>query len=261
MLLTIRREDKNEPLGLEAVLSLARSSASPFLINRSSGRAAVGVPASSLTLDDGSVEERVRLIRPLSRDAVSKEKLAASRWEVATEPEFVTLWQNELDATPPTRSSEIHLVTGLLLPVWKHLPRGSSKVYRLETDEGERIIGRLIQPTDVPQLRTAFNLDGGPALTPEDAHRLLISGTPQIELRSGLALRLSTLMGAKRIELTGFRDMEVEQLKSFGFFSEIVSWRLRLFLPLEAGTGIDALTRLFALYPPLSDPGAAQVSE
>ena len=38
-------------------------------------------------------------------------------------------------------------------------------------------------------------------------------------------------MGAKRIELTGFRDTEVEQLKSFGFFSEIISWRLRLFLP------------------------------
>ena len=261
MLLTVRREDKNEPLGLEAVLSLARSSASPFLINRSSSRAALGAPASSLTLEDGSVEERIRLIRPLSRDAVSKEKLAASRWEVATEPEFAILWRQELDAIPPTRSSEIHLVTGLLLPVWKHLPRGSSKVYRLETDDGERIIGRLIQPTDVPQLRTCFNLDGGERLTPEDAHRLLTSGLPRIELRSGLALRLSTLMGARRIELTGFRDTEVEQLKVFGFFSEIISWRLRLFLPLEAGTGIDALTRLFALYPPMNDPTSAQVSE
>ena len=62
-----------------------------------------------------------------------------------TSEEFALLWQKELDEIPPTRSSEIHLVTGLLLPVWKHLPRGSSKVYRLETDEGERIVGRLIQ--------------------------------------------------------------------------------------------------------------------
>ena len=261
MLLTIRREDKNESLGLEAVLSLAQSSNSPFLINTSSNRAALSAPASSLTLEDGSVEERLRLIRPLSRDAVSKAKLAASHWQVATGEEFALLWQQELDAIPPTRSSEIHLVTGLLLPVWKHLPRGSCKVYRLETDEGERIIGRLIQPTDVPQLRSAFNLDGGPALTAEDAHDLLTSGTPRIELRGGIALRLSTLMGARRIELTGFRDTEVEQLKSFGFFSEIISWRLRLFLPLEAGTGIDALARLFALYPPSNDPTSAQVPE
>ena len=261
MLLTIRREDKNEPVTLEAVLSLARSSGAPFLVNRSSSRAALGAPASSLTLEDGSIEERMRLIRPLSRDAVSKPKLAASHWQVATGEEFALLWQKELDATPPTRSSEIHLVTGLLLPVWKHLPRGSSKVYRLETDQGERIVGRLIQTTDVPQLRTAFNLDGGPTMTPEDAHRLLTSGLPRIELRSGLALRLSTLMGAKRIELTGFRDTEVEQLKSFGFFSEIISWRLRLFLPFESGTGVHALARLFALYPPMSDPAAPQASE
>lgn len=35
-------------------------------------------------------------------------------------------------------------------------------------------------------------------------------------------------MNAKRLELTGFRDTEVEQLKSFGFFSQIISWQLRL---------------------------------
>ena len=113
--------------------------------------------------------------------------------------------------------------------------------------------------TDVPQLRTAFNLDGGSALTPEDAHRLLTSGTPRIEFRGGLALRVSTLMSAKRIELTGFGDTEVEQLKAFGFFSEIVAWRLRLFAPLETESGVKALSRLFALYPPLSaaEPAAA----
>ncbi len=59
-------------------------------------------------------------------------------------------------------------------------------------------------------------------------------------------------MGAKRIELTGFRDTEVEQLKAFGFFSEIISWRLRLFLPIDSGTGAEALSRLFLLYPPLT---------
>jgi hypothetical protein len=257
MLLTIRREEKNEPVALEAVLTIARNSDAPFLVNTSSHRAALGAPASSLTLDDGSVEERVRLIRPMSRHAISKAMLETSHWEFAEEEAFAQFWQKELAEIPPTRSSEIHLVTGLLLPVWKHLPRGSSKVYRLQTDDGERIVGRLIQTTDVPQLRTAFNLDGGPALTPEDAHQLLVSGTPRIELRSGLALRLSMLMGARRIELTGFRDTEVEQLRSFGFFSEIISWRLRLFLPLEAGAGIDALTRLFALYPPVSTASAS----
>jgi len=251
-LLTIRREDKNEPLDLEAALSLARSSKSPFLVNTSSNRAALAAPASSLTLDDGSVEERLRLIRPLSREAIAKAKLAGSHWQIATEEEFTHAWLKELADTPPTRSSDFHLVTGLLLPVWKHLPRAASKVYRLQTDEGERIVGRLIPTADVPGLRIAFNLDGGPALSPQDAHGALLAEARPITLRGGMGLRISTLMGAKRIELTSFRDTEVEQLKAFGFFSEIISWRLRLFLPIEAASGIEALSRLFMLYPPLT---------
>ena len=73
-----------------------------------------------------------------------KTRLAQSHWQSATEEEFTALWLKELAEIPPTRSSEMHLVTGLLLPVWKHLPRAASKVYRLQTDDGERIVGRLI---------------------------------------------------------------------------------------------------------------------
>ena len=252
-LLTIRREDRNEPMSLEAALALAKSSGSPFLVNTSSGRAALQVPASSITNEDGSVEERVRLVRPLSRDAVAKTRLAASHWQVASEPEFVALWLKELAEIPPTRSSAFHLVTGLLLPVWKHLPQGTSKVYRLQTDDGERIVGRLIPAADVPALRTAFNLDGATALSPEDALAALLQDGRSVPLRGGMALRVSTVMGAKRIELTGFSDTEVEQLKSFGFFSEIISWRLRLFLPLEPHSGNETLSRLFFTHPPLAE--------
>jgi hypothetical protein len=137
------------------------------------------------------------------------------------------------------------------LPVWKHLPRAASKVYRLQTDGSERIVGRLIQTADVPDLRAAFNLEGTIALSPNDVYSALIGDGRPVSLRGGLGLRVSTVMGAKRIELTGFSDTEVEQLKSFGFFSEIIAWRLRLFLPLEAHAGAEALKRLFQLYPPL----------
>ena len=103
----------------------------------------------------------------------------------------------------------------------------------------------------MPDLRTAFNLDGAITLSPNDAMATLLDEGRAISLRGGLGLRVSTVMGAKRIELTGFSDTEVEQLKSFGFFSEIIAWRLRLFLPLEPHTGAEALSRLFLLYPPL----------
>ena len=104
----------------------------------------------------------------------------------------------------------------------------------------------------MPDLRTAFHLDGARHALAERCHGDA-ARTREGRFRCGAvsALRVSTVMGAKRIELTGFSDTEVEQLKSFGFFSEIIAWRLRLFLPLEPHTGAEALSRLFLLYPPL----------
>ena len=41
-------------------------------------------------------------------------------------------------------------------------------------------------------------------------------------------------MGEFRIELSGFTEGMVDRLKTMGLISEIISWRLRLFVPTGA---------------------------
>jgi hypothetical protein len=55
-------------------------------------------------------------------------------------------------------------------------------------------------------------------------------------------------MGVHRIELTGFNDLALDRLKALGLISEIVSWKLRLFVPTGAD-GADVLARLMERYP------------
>ena len=64
---------------------------------------------------------------------------------------------------PEFTDSTIHVVSGLLLPIWKRLPNESTRVYRLQTDAGERIIGRKVSAAWVANVLTlgAPEVDAG----------------------------------------------------------------------------------------------------
>ena len=93
-----------------------------LLINERSGRAAVQVPAPSLMLDDGEIERRVRLIRPMEHHSLPLKMMAESHWAEADRECFAAAWQAELGEVPEFTDSTIHVVAGLLLPIWKRLP-------------------------------------------------------------------------------------------------------------------------------------------
>ncbi len=50
----------------------------------------------------------------------------------------------------------------------------------------------------------------------------------------GLILRRSRVMNDYRVELIGFTDAMVPRLRALGLISEIISWKLRLFIPTAA---------------------------
>jgi hypothetical protein len=88
----------------------------------------VQVPAPSLMLDDGEVERRVRLLRPMERPAISIVNMAQTHWREAERADFVQAWEAELATVPEFTDSNLHIVTGLLLPIWKRLPNDSMRV-------------------------------------------------------------------------------------------------------------------------------------
>ena len=67
-----------------------------LLVNERSGRAAVQVPAPSLMLDDGEIERRVRLIRPMEQHSVPLKMMAESHWGEADRERFAAAWEAEL---------------------------------------------------------------------------------------------------------------------------------------------------------------------
>src|SRR5215204_516671 len=195
-------------------------------------------------LDDGEVERRVRLLRPMERTAMSLAALAHTHWERTDRAVFAEAWERELAEIPSFTDSNLHIVTGLLLPIWKRLPNESMRVYRLQTDAGERVIGRMVSPAWVAQAVSAE----GVSIAPAEAWSAVLDGRTIIELQDGLSVRRSKVMGLFRVELCGFTDGMVERLKAMGLISEIITWKLRLFVPTGAG-GPSILAGLMERYP------------
>ena len=252
-LLTIARRERNKPVTLAEALACLADGHALALVNTQSGRAAVQVPAPSLMLDDGEVERRVRLIRPMERPSMPLASMPETHWREADRDAFAKAWADEVVQVPEFTTSEIHIVTGLLLPIWNRFPKDSTRVYRLQTDAGERLVGRKVSPEWV-----AATLDAEPAsLSPDAAFAALAEGRAVIELTGGLQLRRVRVMSEHRIELTGFSEPMRERLRAYGLFSEIIAWKLRFFVPItaaapaEAGgdTGEAILARLIERYP------------
>jgi P-loop containing NTP hydrolase pore-1/C-terminal domain on Strawberry notch homologue len=228
---TIRRLERNRPFTLAEALERADDPRAVLLVNAQSGRAAVQVPASSVMLDDGEVERRVLLLRPKERTAMPLAALDQTHWERVDRAVFTQAWTKELAEVPTFTESDLHIVTGLLLPIWKRLPDDSMRVYRLQTDAGERVIGRLVSPAWVAQAVSA----DGVSIAPAEAWTAVFDGRTILELQDGLSLRRARVMGLFRVELYGFTDGMVDRLKAMGLISEIIAWKLRMFVP----TGAD----------------------
>lgn len=242
-LLTVMRRERNRPTRLSDALDYLADPRARLLINGRSGRAAVQTPAPSMMLDDGEIERRVCLLRPMEQHYAPLRMMSESHWEEASNADFAAAWEAELAEVPEFSDSTIHIVAGLLLPIWKRLPNESTRVYRLQTDAGERIIGRRVSPAWASNAMAT----GAASLSPAQAFTALMEGTTILDLAEGLQLRRARVMSAYRLELTGFTEAMRVRLRAYGLFSEIISWKLRFFVPADAN-GPAVLAKLLDTY-------------
>ena len=167
--------------------------------------------------------------------------LEQTHWVNASETQFAQAWMAELRIIPATTEETIHLVTGLLLPLWKTFPSHMARVFRLQTDDGQRLIGRLVYKEWIDQFSDTSSVE-----TLSGAWPRLLAGEIVAHLQNGIELRRVRIMAEHRIELTGHTPAMLQRLKTTGVFSEMIAWKLRLFVPTNTP---EVVTKLAALHP------------
>ena len=231
--------ERNKLIPLTADQAIARAGDNPpqihgqrFAINTRSGRAAALARTSSVMDDEsGRLLQRIALVRPDRREPVTLQEWKQSNWKPCNEEDFRKAWENELATLPAYRERRRWLATGMLLPVWQKLPQENMRVRRLTTDDGESLIGRVLEENEIDQVRSAFGLAATGTPPPQRMFAILLDGKRDWRLHNGWRLLRRQVAGSPRVELDGPVHSDHAKLERLGANLEIIAYRGRVFLP------------------------------
>ena len=236
-LVEIVRRDRLMPTIADTALALGANEPGPdgkprLIVNARSKRAAVLLPATVAHVRErrgagaGCAWSGPPRARPWSAPSLTP-PTGAGRTKAA----WRAHWEHEVSGLPSHRDSRFWLAAGLLLPVWDRLPSENMRVRRLTTDEGEALIGRVLDTEQVRAVRQSFGLHSEFSMTGEEAFEAVMGRGTALPLANGWRLARRRIMGADRIEIEGPADGDTDALKRMGCSVEIVSYRARAFAP------------------------------
>jgi hypothetical protein len=241
----IERKQKAQILSGTAAIEKAISQGGILAVNERSERAAVVLPTNSRMADSGALIRRVNLVRPSSNEKVAKQDYERSHWREAGQHEFLAAWNEEVGEIPEYVTDTFYLITGLLLPIWNKLDPIRMRIYRLQTDGGERLLGRMVPPEVMQSVAETFGMTF--QLTAREIFHAVWERQESVRLTERLSLRSCTVAGQRRLEIVGFLGhSEYQWLKSVGAFGEYIQHRLRAFVPAneEAVEVIERIRRV-----------------
>jgi predicted RNA methylase/proteasome lid subunit RPN8/RPN11 len=210
-----------------------------YAVNKRSGKIYALLSAlPALEKTQGALIEQYRRIGVAGETLIPTVDVQTSSYDQFIDPiDAEQLWTRDVAALPPYQEHTEHLMTGVLLPHWDKLPQGMSKVYRLQTDAGERMIGRVIPPKDIKGVLSNFGvtLEGKeaalPKYTPEEAIARVLTQGNTLRLANGWRLQPSRIGGAPRVELTGPGFSHRDELTADGLIFERPSYTAHWFVP------------------------------
>ncbi|MBS0551385.1 MAG: strawberry notch family protein [Proteobacteria bacterium] len=166
------------------------------------------------------------------------------------ESEAQGLWNAQLAAAPKMRTTTERMLVGIILPIWDRV-EGSSTIYRLQTDDGEQLLGRRMGRESARQTLRNLGLDSPIAqMSSADVVSAIRAGRRAI-LANGWEISLSRVNREDRIEIKAkghITTAEQRLLTTQGAFIERIQWAERVFLP-AGSNGLQAFERITASKP------------
>ena len=190
----------------------------------------VGIyPTAASTEVSGRLEPMARMVSPTMKTAIQARFILSYNRDRVSDDEAHDLWIAALEHIPTTRTEQKTMIAGCLLPIYDRLPAETPLVYRITFEDGERLIGRLVDEASRTKTFAALGLNVTDTRSPYE-----ILASEPIELTNGYRFKRSRLNGITRIEVTPPSTVAMASkgtLIAKGVLCETIDYRLRFFIP------------------------------
>ncbi|WP_198648345.1 bifunctional class I SAM-dependent methyltransferase/DEAD/DEAH box helicase, partial [Cyanothece sp. BG0011] len=208
----IRKTERNRILSLDEAIRVGSYSDTFFAKNGMSNQVAVVTSTTSVVNKDGISEPRVSLIRPCSTTKMRRWEFESSLWTKVDVKTFKQGWEQQIAKEPELIESTFYLITGVLLPIWKRLDNNQMRIYRIHTEDGERLLGRAVSESAMTYIARSFELSH--ERTVEVIYQAVMTDGTSEQLTQKLQLRKALVRGDYRLELLGYESStELQWLK------------------------------------------------
>lgn len=187
----------------------------------------------------GIVQKRYRL-QGASGSVVNtmNAKNLETRTEKVPESEWKDAWKEAVKNVPEYDESELHMITGALLPIWNKLPtEGTTKAMRITASDGTQYLGRIIPPKQIDAVLRGLGVKGTSVKKEYSGTDLYsaIMDKAQVAVFNGmyggtLTVARRRVSGENRLEVSGGNLFSLKN-KYPGVFSETIQYKTRYFIP------------------------------
>jgi hypothetical protein len=241
-------------------IATAYGGSARVVVNGMTNRVAiVGFPDSGFHMD---ALDEILVVSPKGQQKMKRYRFERELWRIVSPEEARRLWEIELTQIDKNSETWFYLMVGLLLPIWDKLPQAMAQVYRLETDESDKIIGRLV-PED--WAGTIMKRLGNGNVAAKEALEALETGATATLANGWIAFSFKSLNGTG-IELAPIAANEdaaawTDEMNAVGVIvKEARNGKLRFVLPTEDKARKKAWKAIAGKWPVMGVSGIASAA-
>ena len=206
-----------------------------FYQSKNTGAVRAAYKTSSMTDEYGNVTENCRLTGQDGNEYLPLSRLT-NNWNKLTPETAEKLWDKAVADLPEFRTNNLHLIGGTVLPVWDKLPTENVRIYRVLTEDGDMLIGRVI-----PEDMIDATLDRLGATREKDKIETVdllqqIKNGDTVYLDNEWRIVQRRVSNEQRLEVIGADFLHNDLLTKKGLFTERIGYQTRYFIPAEKDT-------------------------